>query len=131
MRLSRHLLVAMAATLLAGCAKPTPPASQTYLIFFEKWSAQLDDGAQSTISSAAGLAKRQSSAPVTVLGYADPEGSPQANREVSALRAQMVVDGLVAAGVPRDRILRRAVGSVEYSADSIEARRVEIDIGKT
>ena len=130
MSIFRCFLIAGAAIALVGCSQQTGPSvSRRYLIFFQQWSAQLDDSAKSTISAAANLAKNHKAEPITVVGYADPEGSPQANRDISRLRAQIIVDGLVAEGVAPDRIARRAAGSVDFSADSIESRRVEIDVG--
>jgi len=125
----RLVMVFMMSAALAGCLH-TPPAKQRYLIFFQKDSAALDDSAHAVISSAAVLAQHDKAAPVTVLGFADPEGSPQANRDLSALRAQIVMDELVKAGIPADRIAKRAEGSVDFKLDSLESRRVEIIVGQ-
>ncbi len=128
--ISRRLVFVFVTSItLAGCMHG-PPAKQRYLIFFQKDSAALDDSARGVITSASILAQHEKAAPVIVLGFADPEGSPQANRDLSALRAQIVTDELVKAGIPPDRISKRAEGSVEYKLDSLESRRVEIIVGQ-
>jgi outer membrane protein OmpA-like peptidoglycan-associated protein len=116
------------AALLAGCSL-LGPGRQAYAVFFAEWSAQLDGPAQGVVNGAAQFAKQHADFPVIVAGYADPEGSPQANIDISRLRAQVVADLLVADGVPLARIQRRAHGAVGFAATSQESRRVEITIG--
>jgi outer membrane protein OmpA-like peptidoglycan-associated protein len=67
--------------------------------------------------------------PVTVASYADPYGSEKANIDFTHLRAQVVIDGLVANGVLASRIQRREIGSVKFQSDPQESRRVEIIVG--
>jgi outer membrane protein OmpA-like peptidoglycan-associated protein len=67
--------------------------------------------------------------PVRLLGYADPEGAPAANRALSAARAQAVADQLVAEGVARSRIRIEPRGETPYADATQESRRVEIRIG--
>jgi len=127
---SRRLILVFGASMALVACIHKPPEKQRYLIFFQKESAALDDSAHEVITSAASLAQHDKAAPVTVLGFADPEGSPQANRDLSALRAQIVMDELVKAGIPTERLSKRAEGSVEYKLDSLESRRVEIIVGQ-
>ena len=68
-------------------------------------------------------------APVAVIGYADPEGSPQANRELSRTRAQQVADSLIADGVPKQRVTVTAHGAIDFAMSSQESRRVTISLG--
>lgn len=114
--------------LLAACAA-TPPAKQAFLVFFEPWSAKLDPQGQAAINGAAELAKKSPGAVVHVVGFADPDGSASANIELSQLRAQLVVDELVKAGVPAARIRRSGRGPTDFAQSSLESRRVEITIG--
>ena len=51
------------------------------------------------------------------------------NADFVRLRAQAVVDGLVANGVEASRIQSREVGSVKFQSESQESRRVEITVG--
>ena len=74
------------------------------------------------------MGERASGPEVTVSGYADPEGSQQANIAMSRTRAQVVADQLVRDGVARRRISMTAHGPTDYTLSSIESRRVEIAI---
>ena len=99
------------------------------MIFFQPFSASLDEAAQGSIKAAAASAKYHFSAPVTVAGFASPIGTTQANADLARTRAQVVADGLIADGVGATRIKRRALGEVDYTLDPIESRRVEISVG--
>lgn len=112
--------------LLAACAQPQDSGARRQLVFFQEWSAAMDQEAQDAVNAAAAVVKANPTSPVTVIGYADPEGSPQANREISRLRAQVVTDALVKAGVPATQITREAKGSTAFVGTSLESRRVEI-----
>jgi outer membrane protein OmpA-like peptidoglycan-associated protein len=124
----RRLLMLGGIALLAGCAH-SEPDSQRFPIFFTSWSADLDPEALGLIKHASEWATAHPNAPVLVSGFADPEGSPQANKDISRLRAQVVADQLVKDGVAATRVSQTAVGSVAFTLDSMESRRVEIVIG--
>ena len=119
--------------LLAACVHPHPgtpaAAGQNYVIFFQSFSANLDDAAQGAIQAAAASARAHPGVPITVAGYASPVGSAQANADLSRTRAQVVSDGLVSHGVEPGRIKRKALGEVDYTLDPVESRRVEISVG--
>jgi outer membrane protein OmpA-like peptidoglycan-associated protein len=99
---------------LAGCAPTTPPGGlpPATPVFFEPWSAALDDHAISAIATAAQAAQASPTAEVVVTGAADSTGGEQANKYISETRAQMVADQLVTDGVARERIKVRGVGVV-------------------
>ena len=113
---------------IAGCAR-TSSESQKFVVYFEQWSAALDQPAHSAINAAAKRAQEHPDQIVTVAGYADPQGSQQANIEMSRARAKIVADQLVQDGVSRQRIRLSAHGATDYSLSSIESRRVEIAVG--
>ena len=124
--------LAMIGLLLAVTAcVPSEPPGRKYLVFFPDWSAQLDDAGKTTIDQAALQAKAAPTAAVLVAGFATPEGTVQANRDMSRLRAQVVTDALIEAGIPRIRIVLRARGSVGFVDDAQESRRVEVSVGKS
>jgi outer membrane protein OmpA-like peptidoglycan-associated protein len=100
-----------------------------FVIFFQQWSAATDTPAQGVIMRAAEWAKSHPKDRVHVIGFADPTGSRQANILLSELRAQIVVDGLAAAGVAGRYVQPVGRGSVQFAATPLEARRVEIRIG--
>jgi outer membrane protein OmpA-like peptidoglycan-associated protein len=112
---------------IGACAGPPPP-TQVLVVYYQEWSADLDDSAQQIVKSAATWANSNPTLPVVVAGYADPEGSPQANRELSHVRAQRVADALIADGVPAQRVTVTAHGSVGFAMDSQESRRVTISL---
>lgn len=113
---------------LGACAVFAPKA-QRYVVFFQQWSAALDNGGVQAVSAAATAAQQFPDRPIVISGFADPEGSPQANIDISRARAQMVSDALVKQGVSAARIRRQAIGEVNYALDSQESRRVEIYVG--
>jgi outer membrane protein OmpA-like peptidoglycan-associated protein len=114
---------------IGACATATPPA-QRYAVYFQLWSTGLDEPAKQVIASAATLANANPSLSVEVAGYADPEGSPQVNIDLSRTRAQMVADELTADGVAASRIAITAHGSIGFVMDSQESRRVVITLGR-
>jgi len=122
---------------LVGCAElPAmpfygPPAASTPAtpVFFQPFSAALDQPALATIASAAQEAKAKPDARVLVTGAADSVGSSKANKYLSETRAQVVADALVADGVARGRIHLRAAGEVSAPGSYTQvARRALIQI---
>ncbi len=113
---------------LAACSNSDPPASQKFLVFFQEWSASLDDNAQGAITAAAGWAAQHPAEVVTVTGFAAPDGSQEANVALSRTRAQVVVDQLQKDGVANSRIRLTAQGPTDFTLAPQESRRVEIGI---
>ena len=124
----RRLLCVCLLLSLGACAL-FEPSGQRYIVFFRESSAQMEDAAEAVLVGAADWAKKHPDMPVTVASYADPYGSEKANSDFTRLRAQVVIDGLVADGVMASRIQRREIGSVKFRSDSQESRRVEIIVG--
>jgi outer membrane protein OmpA-like peptidoglycan-associated protein len=122
-------LIVVSLVLALGACSLFERSSQRYVVFYQEWSAQLDPSAKSIVDAAAGLAMRHPDQPVVIVGYADMQGSPQANIDISRTRAQVVSDELVAAGVSPSRIARVAHGSTRFADTGQESRRVEIDVG--
>jgi outer membrane protein OmpA-like peptidoglycan-associated protein len=119
----RALFAATALTLLALPALAQPPV---LIVFFPDWSGQIDSAATQVIAQAAKLANDNPSAAVTVTGYADNTGSSQSNVYLSELRAQRVIDGLMADGIPAQRLKLVAAG--QQNQRGVASRRVEIAI---
>ena len=114
----------------AGSSWAADPPGQKYVVFFQDWSAALDDTAQAVISNAAEWVKAHPGNIAHVNGFADPTGSRKANALLSDLRAQMVVDQLLSDGVGERRIRQRGHGSVQFALSSQESRRVEISVNR-
>ena len=127
--MNRRLLLAALLPVLASCASTPPADAPRAVVFFNQDSAALDDAAQSTIRQAAATS-RATAAPVRVLGFAgSAAGSPAFNRDLAQTRAQAVMDGLVAAGVPASRVSMGERAAVPFEQMPTEARRVEIVFG--
>ena len=125
----RRVLLGATLMLVAGCvSQPAQSPGTDFVIFFTAQSAALDPAATAILDSVAATAKADARAPVTVSGYADRAGTPQANQILSRLRAQVVADGLVERGVDRSRVRLRARGATGGDP-GVESRRVEIDVG--
>ena len=125
-----HRLLSIGLLLSLGACALFEPAGQRYIVFFRGSSAQMDDAGEAVLAGAAAWAKKHPDMPVVVASYADPYGGQKANTDFTRLRAQAVVDGLVADGVIASRIQRRDVGSVNFQIDAQESRRVEITVGR-
>jgi outer membrane protein OmpA-like peptidoglycan-associated protein len=81
------------------------------------------------VQTAARYALNHTDQAVVVAGYADPNGTAEANASVSSERSSTVTKTLIANGVPESRITRKSLGAVSFTLDSQEARRVEITVG--
>ena len=125
----RLLLAALLLPGLASCASAPSADAPRAVVFFNQDSAALDDAAQSTIRRAAETA-RANALPVRVLGFAgSATGTAAFNRDLALTRAQTVLDGLVAAGVPARRVTMGDRAAVPFEQKPTEARRVEIVFG--
>lgn len=118
------LFAALAIPLLAGA--PPAQAEQKFLVFFHPWSAEFDPAARDVVAAAANTASQTPAARVDVVGFASTIGSQRANLYLSLLRAQLISDRLVEAGIDQARISSVGEGSVTSVGTEQEARRVEI-----
>jgi outer membrane protein OmpA-like peptidoglycan-associated protein len=126
-RLGILFLLLCAAT--ANACAADPPV-QRYVVFFQDWSAALDDNAQAVISNAAAWVKSHPGNTAHVNGFADPTGSREANILLSELRAQVVADQLQTDGVDPNQVQQTGHGSVQFALSSQESRRVEISVSR-
>ena len=62
-----------------GSARAADVPAQKFVVFFQEWSAALDDSAQAVISQAAEWVKSHPGNVAHVNGFADPTGSTKAN----------------------------------------------------
>jgi len=117
------LVLAGAACAPMGGATPGP----SFIVFYTPFSAALDPDATKLVAEAAKAAQAEPSRRVVVLGYADRLGSPESNRTLTRLRAEVVRDTLVADGVAASRISLQPKGS-QGGDPGVESRRVEIEL---
>ncbi|HEX4158143.1 MAG TPA: OmpA family protein [Rhizomicrobium sp.] len=137
---SRIFLVAVAGMVLLGCQTPQQTANHTgtmtplpdakarYVVFFTPWSSRLEAGGKTVVTAAAHRIVRDGHVRVTVIGYTDPRGTIEQDKNLSAARANTVAEALIGNGVDRNLIDVRFVGSVGYVSDSVEGRRAVITV---
>jgi outer membrane protein OmpA-like peptidoglycan-associated protein len=113
---------------LGGCGWFIP--SGKYSVYFQPYSAKLDDQASQTIHGAADFALAHPALPVVVTGYAAP---PDPKLDVPGLsddRADAVKQMLIAAGVTPNRIVTKGNGITDpQSLPDVAVRRVDIGVG--
>lgn len=113
---------------VTGSASAADGPEQKFVVFFQAWSAAIDDNADTVISHAADWVKSHPGNAAHINGFADPTGSKAANILMAELRAQVVVDQLVSDGLNPKLVQQRGHGSVTFASTSQESRRVEISI---
>jgi outer membrane protein OmpA-like peptidoglycan-associated protein len=116
MRRIAALVLPLAISACAAAPASTTPTSAPssgpgFVVFFQPWSAAIDQSAQTVIAAAAKAAAANPAAPITVTGTADGVGSSQANVYLSETRSQVVSDALAADGIPPARIHQLSLGS--------------------
>lgn len=105
-------------------------ANDQIAIEFPRGSATLTQEADRKLDVAARLFRDANPALMFTTGHADTLGDEYANLLLSARRAQAVKRGLVARGIPADRLLLRAMGTsdpaVASDPEAAENRRVVV-----
>ena len=111
-------------------AAPTPVVGDRALpIFFESWSALLEDPVKLALREAAERIKANPRLPVLVVGYASPRGSAEATMLLSRVRARVVADALIENGVPAGRV-RVVYRGATPGFEALESRRVEVRLDR-
>jgi OOP family OmpA-OmpF porin len=146
MTVSRLIPSIIALALVAGCAAPkagpnlaatTPPpapppaapkptlgdeagavAANKVQIEFAKGHATLDAEANRKLDLAARLFRDAHPVLMFTTGYSDRSGDEYTNLMLSARRAEAVKRGLVARGIPADRLLLQALGESDPADDN-------------
>lgn len=99
--------------------------SPDYAVFFAQWSAFLDQDALAVVRAAANWAAENAALPVRLVEYLDP-GGPQAVADLARLRAQLIEDKLVEAGLDRARIGRDRRNVADVAGMPQESQRIDI-----
>ncbi len=108
---------------------PQTVGAMTKSIYFDTGSAALGDDDQAALDEVSSFISEYPIATVVITGYADTQGSLEANRALAQRRAQAVAQALRGLGGPAGSVSVVAVGEPEGAADSEanhENRRVEI-----
>jgi outer membrane protein OmpA-like peptidoglycan-associated protein len=127
MRRRLTLAVLLLALIVAATARAAEP--RTFVLYFSSWSALIDPTADKIVAAAVTAAKADPLAPITITGYASTIGSVEANTLLARVRAQVVSDALVAAGVNRERIKQSGTSPTTFIVEPVESRRTVIEIG--
>lgn len=135
----RLVAVAAAVAMLVGSgpgaaqiAPGTEQEQDSLKVYFGSGSASVNAESQATLDQAARLFREGSPIVMIVAGGADTVGAPDSNLALSIRRAEAVVDGLVARGIPAERLQLVGRGNSELAVDtdagvdSRENRIVEI-----
>ena len=121
------LIVPVLVALLATTTRAAEP--RTFVLYFSSWSALIEPAAEQIVAAAVAAANADPLANITVTGYASTIGSVEANTLLARLRAQVVTDALVTAGVNRERIRLSGTSPTTFIVEPVEARRTVIQIG--
>ena len=109
---------------------PQTVGAMTRSVYFDTGSASIGDDDQPALDEVSGFLGQYPIATVVITGYADTQGSLEANRALAQRRAQAVAQALRGLGGPlAGSVAVVAVGEPEGAADSeanSENRRVEV-----
>jgi hypothetical protein len=96
-----------------------------YSVFFGEWSAALDRDAHTVIASVAAWALENPTIMLDLVEFLDPDG-PKSIADLSRLRAQLIEEVLVKAGVTAARIGRAARPPGDVAGLKQESQRIDI-----
>jgi hypothetical protein len=111
---------------IGGCTS----SPQTYSVYFQSYSTELDPQARQTVQEAADFGRARSWLPIQVIGYAAP-ADPRPNLDaLSAQRAAVVKQLLVDDGIGPNRISVAGDGVIDpRPLPPLSVRRVDISFG--
>jgi membrane fusion protein, multidrug efflux system len=113
----------------AELAAVSTPPSASLVVHFATGKATLDAEALRLLKGFA-PAMMGGTNPIDVTGYADHTGNRSANIDLAKRRAAAVRDALLAEGLPAERVRLKPPQDVVGTGSDVEARRVEIAVGK-
>lgn len=112
--------------------KPMPTPTGPWIVYFDFDSAEVTYDGQLQINEAVNAATKADGSQVLLTAHTDTAGSEQYNLDLSARRAQSVVEAMDLIGVSDDRVTVSAVGESDPAVDTGDGvreqanRRVEI-----
>jgi outer membrane protein OmpA-like peptidoglycan-associated protein len=105
--------------------------SRKYSVYFEPYSADLNQQGHETITAVADFARSHPLQPVAIDGFSAPADPKRDIDGLSAQRADAVKQALIGGGIDAHRISVTANGTVDPKAlPSVAVRRVDIAVGK-
>jgi cytochrome c oxidase subunit II len=112
---------------VAPATVAAPPAAKLY---FDTAKFDLHADAEQALKPVIDYAKANPSVKLTVSGFHDKRGSPEANAELAKNRAKVVAAKLNEMGVMEARVFLEKPQEVVGGADDKEARRVEVGVAR-
>ena len=130
----RYGIVTVILTALAVCGAvdaQTPPASNDqkeprFLVYFDEFSAFLNDEAKTIIAEAAKRARETGAHRIVVQARASATGTAETNKYLAQTRSSIVTDQLEADGITRSMIQQQPIGQTGSSDPTVYNRRVDI-----
>jgi cytochrome c oxidase subunit II len=119
--------VAAAVVVPTAVASVAPPAAKLY---FDTAKFDLHADAEQTLKPVIDYAKANLNVKLTVSGFHDKRGSPEANAELAKNRAKVVAAKLNEMGIMEARVFLEKPQEVVGGADDKEARRVEVGVAR-
>jgi outer membrane protein OmpA-like peptidoglycan-associated protein len=125
---SRWMAILLLAA-LGGCSWLSD--SRKYSVYFEPYSADLNQQGHETIAAVAEFARSHPMQPIAVDGFSAPADPKRDVDGLSAQRADVIRQALVGDGVSPGRITLTANGVIDpKTLPSVAVRRVDIAVGK-
>lgn len=124
-----RMMTILSVMALCGCSSAE---TQSFSVYFQPYSAALDQQALATVADAADFARSNQRLPVVVTGYSAPPDPKRDIEGLSAMRADAVKQALAADGVGPERITTVASGETDPKPlPNVAVRRVDIAVGRT
>ncbi|GBQ08989.1 OmpA family protein [Saccharibacter floricola] len=120
------LCATVAAGALGGCATHTPRNS--YVVFFDRDSVQLNPTAQAVVADAALTVHERHASHITVSGSAGHNGDPDILKQLANARASEVTKVLERDGVDAKTITQAPYTLSDFEDSHVALRRVSITI---
>ncbi len=113
---------------LGACSSSTE--ARKFSVYFQPYSADLDQQARETVDSAAVFARDHPLQPIAIAGFSAPPDPKLDVDGLSAKRADTVKQALLSDGVGSQRITTAANGITDpQTLPTVAVRRVDISIG--
>jgi outer membrane protein OmpA-like peptidoglycan-associated protein len=121
-------LVTVVPTVPSPSAQVTPPPAAK--LYFDTAKFDLHSDAEQALKPVIEYAKANPAVKLTVSGFHDKRGNPEANAELAKNRAKVVAAKLSELGIMEARVFLEKPQEVLGGADNKEARRVEVGVAR-
>jgi outer membrane protein OmpA-like peptidoglycan-associated protein len=119
---------APAAPVAAAPAAVVAPSNAKIYFAVNSYEPPADLGQQ--LDAMVNYARASANSKLAISGFHDKTGDPAKNAELAKQRAKSVVNALVSAGIPEDRLMMQKPQETTGGGDDKEARRVEVSVAQ-